>query len=161
MPGQGQMPMAGQPNVGSPQQGGMNPAAAAAAQQQARRGNYKFTSTARNNTGREGGAGQTPGQSGEAGGEVAITSMLASMPLAQQKQTLGEKLYPAVQTDLNVRGKRELAGKITGMLLEMDNGELLHLLEEEDALKEKIGEALDVLDRHQAKLQQEQSSKAE
>jgi len=39
----------------------------------------------------------------------------------------------------------EMSAKVTGMLLEMDQTEVLHLLESPDALKSKVGEAMDVL----------------
>lgn len=70
-------------------------------------------------------------------------SSLAAAPPEQQKQLLGERLFPLIQ---NV--EPQLAGKITGMLLEMDNGELLNLLESPDALNAKIMEAISVLQMH-------------
>ena len=65
---------------------------------------------------------------------------LAAAPPAVQKQMLGEKLFPAI-----ARLQPELAGKITGMMLEMDNSELLILLESEQQLRFKVEEALRVL----------------
>ena len=47
---------------------------------------------------------------------------LTSAPPQQQKQLLGEALYPKIQLI-----QPKLAGKITGMLLEMDNSELFGL----------------------------------
>jgi len=44
----------------------------------------------------------------------------------------------------------ELTGKITGMLLEMDNSDLLHMLEHHESLKNKVEEAVAVLQAHQA-----------
>ena len=56
-------------------------------------------------------------------GGVGLTSQaLSSAPPQQQKQMLGEALYPKINAQ-----QPELAGKITGMLLEMDNTELLNL----------------------------------
>ena len=45
------------------------------------------------------------------------------------------------------------AGKITGMLLEMDNSEILHMLDSHESLKVKVDEAVTVLRAHQEKQQ--------
>jgi polyadenylate-binding protein len=45
----------------------------------------------------------------------------------------------------------DLAGKITGMLLEIDNSELVHMLEHSESLKTKVDEAVQVLQAHQSK----------
>ncbi|KAK9908763.1 hypothetical protein WJX75_002528 [Coccomyxa subellipsoidea] len=81
---------------------------------------------------------------GQEGGNLT-TAMLAAAAPEQQKQMLGERLFPLVQ-----RLQPELAGKITGMLLEMDNSELLLLLESPDALQAKVDEAITVLKQHNA-----------
>ena len=78
--------------------------------------------------------------------EGALTaSALASASPEMQKNMIGERLYPLIH-----QSQPELAGKITGMLLEMDNSELLHLLESPEALNAKISEALQVLEAHNA-----------
>lgn len=70
-------------------------------------------------------------------------AVLASADPATQKNMIGERLYPLIY-----QHQPEQAGKITGMLLEMDNGELLNLIESPDALMSKIEEALNVLRNH-------------
>merc|ERR1719217_1161993 len=67
---------------------------------------------------------------------------LAAAPSHMQKQMLGSKLYPAV-----AKYQPDLAGKVTGMMLEMDNSELLILLESDNQLKNKVDEALRVLEQ--------------
>merc|ERR1719311_1917624 len=64
------------------------------------------------------------------------TSSLANAPPGMQKQMLGEKIFPMIS-----RMHPEMAGKITGMMLEMDNSELLMLIESPDQLKSKVDEA--------------------
>jgi polyadenylate-binding protein len=49
-------------------------------------------------------------------------------------------LYPLVD-----QLEHDSAAKVTGMLLEMDQPEVLHLIESPDALKAKVAEAMDVL----------------
>nr|XP_043635589.1 polyadenylate-binding protein 2-like [Erigeron canadensis] len=71
---------------------------------------------------------------------TALASALANAPLDQQRLMLGENLYPLVD-----QLEREHAAKVTGMLLEMDQTEVLHLLESPEALKNKVAEAMDVL----------------
>lgn len=80
------------------------------------------------------------------GQEPLTASMLAAAPLKEQKQLLGERLYPLIQALHPV-----LSGKITGMLLEIDNSELLHMLESPESLHSKVEEAVAVLQAHQAK----------
>ena len=72
-------------------------------------------------------------------GQDALTaSMLAAAPPQEQKQMLGERLFPLIQ-----RMHPDLAGKITGMLLEIDNSELLHMLESHESLKAKVNSCQD------------------
>ncbi|XP_029690052.1 embryonic polyadenylate-binding protein-like isoform X1 [Takifugu rubripes] len=80
------------------------------------------------------------------GQEPLTASMLAAAPLMDQKQLLGERLYPLISTL-----HPNLAGKITGMLLEIDNSELLHMLETPESLHSKVDEAIAVLQAHRVK----------
>jgi polyadenylate-binding protein len=54
---------------------------------------------------------------------------------------LGERLFPLISRIC----KDGDVGKITGMMLEMDNTELLMILESEDLLANKVQEAAAVL----------------
>ena len=97
--------------------------------------------------------------------EPLTTAMLAAAPLQEQKQMLGERIFPLIQVSsvpfvyfsfdsgesyglylkvnfntilLSQRQHSDLAGKITGMLLEIDNSELLHMLEDPASLQAKV-----------------------
>ncbi|KAK8297910.1 hypothetical protein V6Z11_D05G217100 [Gossypium hirsutum] len=70
----------------------------------------------------------------------ALATALANATPEQQRTMLGESLYPLVE-----RLERDSAAKVTGMLLEMDQTEVLHLLESPEALKAKVAEAMEVL----------------
>ncbi|XP_060232889.1 polyadenylate-binding protein 1-like [Meriones unguiculatus] len=87
---------------------------------------------------------QQPAVRGQ-GQEPWTAPMLVTGP-QEQKQMLGEKLFPLIQAM-----HPTLAGKITGMLLEIDNSEPLGLLESPESLRSKADEAVAVLQAHQAK----------
>jgi len=70
----------------------------------------------------------------------ALASVLANASAADQRTMLGENLYPLVE-----QLEPETAAKVTGMLLEMDQTEVLHLIESPEALKAKVSEAMEVL----------------
>lgn len=140
-PGQGDY----QPAVGYGQPG-MNMQGAA----------YKFTSNARNapfaeqmhpnaqgNVAPEGGQKQA-GAGNESSTQELTAQILANAQPSEQKQMLGEKIYPIIQEQIG----QEQAGKVTGMLLEIENSELLMMLESKDMLREKINEAVGVLSQH-------------
>lgn len=121
---QGQNPPRGQPN------------ARAQGQQQARgqqQSNVKYSNQVRN----------APMEQQQQSRPVDLTDSLASADPQTQKNMIGEHLYPLI-----VPHNPDLAGKITGMLLEMENSELLHLIESPEALSAKIAEALAVLHAH-------------
>ncbi|XP_075510066.1 polyadenylate-binding protein 7 [Primulina tabacum] len=80
-------------------------------------------------------------------GSDMLSSLLAAAPPEQQKQMLGERLYPLVG-----QHKPALAAKITGMLLEMDNSEILLLLESPESLAAKVEEAVEVLELSKTKM---------
>merc|ERR1712118_95212 len=69
----------------------------------------------------------------------------SAVPAEQQKMMLGERLFPLIEKHQEVG---EQAGKITGMLLDMDTPELLHLIESPEALSQKVVEAIQVLVQH-------------
>jgi polyadenylate-binding protein len=128
----------GQGIMGRPPRQAYAPSGPRGASSGPRRPGIKYSTQARNRP-----------EIASSGNHTLTAASLASMSTEQQKRMLGERLYPLVQAR-----ELEQAGKITGMLLEMDNGELLHLLESPDALSAKVSEAKLVLKMHLAQLEE-------
>lgn len=137
------------------QQAGANmqtrPVAPQMAANQARAANYKYTQNMRNPPAQPVPIPTQPvaQQAVHVKGQEPLTAtMLAAAQPAEQKQMLGERLFPLIEPMYP-----SIAGKITGMLLEIDNSELVHMLEHSESLKAKVDEAVAVLHAHQQKTQ--------
>ncbi|XP_016455946.2 polyadenylate-binding protein 7-like [Nicotiana tabacum] len=120
-----------------------------------RGGQFKYVPNGRTRDMNKGSVASNAGSA--AAGSVAegsqmLSTLLASAAPEQQKQILGEHLYPLVN-----QHKPDLAAKITGMLLEMDNAELLLLLESPESLATKVEEAVEVLKLSKAKVSSQDS----
>lgn len=85
-----------------------------------------------------GGAEGTGGSSGASGSSSGNNDHLTL-----HQQQLGERLYPKVHTL-----RPTFAGKITGMLLELTPAQLLMLLASEEALRQKVEEAVELILSH-------------
>lgn len=142
-------PQQGQPMPGFPPQGfapsgnNMRPPRQPRAPRGGAAGQRKYANQARQ---------QPTQETAENAAAAPLTAAaLAAAPAEAQKQMLGERLYPLINAQ-----QPEYAGKITGMLLEMDNGELLNLLEDNKALENKINEAMEVLKAHMSEAPKEE-----
>jgi len=156
MPGMGGMGGRGGPMMGGrggPMMGYPNQIPLQMQQAQNMRGQVKFSNQVRNQNGQVMMQGMPPQQGmmqqqmnmGPSSASDFSDEALASADPVTQKNMIGERLYPLIREH-----QPEQAGKITGMLLEMDNGELLNLIESPDALMSKIDEALNVLRNHKS-----------
>lgn len=146
--GQGQYRQGGRQGRGAQGQQGQGPQQGqgkGAQAQNNRQQGFKMNPGVRN-PGQQGGAAAAaavaPAESAVATGAAPAltTSTLADMPPSQQKQVLGEKLYALISAT-----NRAQAGKITGMLLELDTAEVLHLIDTPAALADKVTEAIEAL----------------
>ncbi len=75
--------------------------------------------------------------------EPLTIDMLTAATPTERKYMLGMRLYPRVAAQNST-----LAMKITGMLLELDDQDVLYLFDTPDALTERVHEAEDVLREH-------------
>ncbi|KAI7825486.1 hypothetical protein BX661DRAFT_184664 [Kickxella alabastrina] len=102
------------------------------------RGGYRGNSRTAQQTSaqpQEASQADAPAADVEQSASVLTAASLASMEPEEQKQVLGEALYPLIAA-LEERLPRRSP---------MDNGELLHLIENPEALKAKVVEAIEVL----------------
>jgi len=81
----------------------------------------------------------TPRAAGDDGSPFTLAGLARFTPTIR-KNMIGERLYRLIHPS-----QPELAGKLTGMLLDLDNADLLVLLESPEDLSTKVSDALAVL----------------
>ncbi|KAI7867196.1 hypothetical protein BDF14DRAFT_1743260 [Spinellus fusiger] len=74
--------------------------------------------------------------------QTLTVAILANMSPDVQRQTLGERIYHTVHTKYP-----SISGKVTGMLLELRQEELIYLISNQHALLSKASEAVAVLEK--------------
>ncbi|EEQ39910.1 putative polyadenylate-binding cytoplasmic and nuclear [Clavispora lusitaniae] len=85
--------------------------------------------------------GYFPNNRNQKGGRRDLAAIIASAPPDQQKRILGEELYPKIVSTGKAQ-EPEAAGKITGMMLDLDNQEILALLEDDELFNNHFEDAL-------------------
>jgi len=114
----------------------------------------------RNQPNRRGMAKQSQNPSRPENQSDLTPQMLAEYPIPDQKRMIGERLYILIH-----KTQGNLTGKITGMILESysfqhetELEEMIHLIENPDALTDKVNQALKVLKEHTEKSQTEDAA---
>ena len=85
-----------------------------------------------------------------AGGNVPakdLAALIANAPLEAQKRILGEELYQRIVATGKAQ-EPEAAGKITGMMLGLENQEILDLLDDEELFNNHFEEALNAFEEY-------------
>lgn len=76
-----------------------------------------------------------------------LAAIIANAPADQQKRILGEELYPKIVSTGKAQ-EPEAAGKITGMMLDLDNEEILALLEDDELFNTHFEDALTAFEEY-------------
>ncbi|EGW34938.1 uncharacterized protein SPAPADRAFT_58066 [Spathaspora passalidarum NRRL Y-27907] len=76
-----------------------------------------------------------------------LAAIIANAPPDQQKRILGEELYPKIVATGKAQ-EPEAAGKITGMMLGLENQEILDLLEDDELFNNHFEDALTAFEEY-------------
>lgn len=102
--------------------------------------------------------GYFPGGRNQKGGRQTrdLAAIIASAPADQQKRILGEELYPKIVSTGKAQ-EPEAAGKITGMMLDLDNQEILALLEDDELFTNHFEDALTAYEEYKKSSEEQQA----